>query len=662
MPIPRPPYLGAAYYPEDWPLEQVDADVALMKQAGMNCMRVAEFAWYSMEPEEGCYQFDWLHIVVEKLGAAGIAVIMGTPSATPPIWLVDRYPEVLWVGDDGRPSGHGARRHVCPNNGVYRDYCARIVTRMAEEFGHDERILGWQVDNEVYPPIWPGRSCSCPICLRLFQKRMREQFGSIEALNDAWCLTLWSQAYQSFDQIPAVRRDVWHHPSLLAAWSEFASDSYAQYVKHQADIIHRLADQPVGTDMMPFEGVDYHRMHEALDMVQFNHYNGMDDLWRPAFWFDFMRTLKPTPFWNTETQTGWNGSVAINAGTKDPGWCRVNSWLPVALGGEANLYWLWRQHWAGQELMHGSVVSSCGRPLYMFDEVQQLSRDFEAAGELVRETTPTQSGLAVMWSQRVGRMAYFQPIMANLDYQLTIQERVYLPLLEAQLRPDVIVPQADLSPYKVIVCSCLFTLDEAGVRERLLEWVKAGGTLLIGPLSDVRNIESAKYTHAPFGSLEEWTGVYCRQSLPGMPKDWTVQYEDGRAATGGLWYDGLEPRGSEALATYVDGPNAGLAAITRTAVGQGAIIMLGTLPQPTDLALLTKEACAAQGIAPVAEASGNVVVVPRRGTEKTGTVLVEIRNQPGYVEVASPRRDLLTGNTVQGRVEMPPFSVMVLEG
>jgi beta-galactosidase GanA len=375
-----------------------------------------------------------------------------------------------------------------------------------------------------------------------------------------------------------------------------------------------------------------------------------------------MRTLKPTPFWNTETQTSWNGSVAINAGTKDPGWCRVNSWLPVALGGEANLYWLWRQHWAGQELMHGSVVSSSGRPLYMFDEVQQLSRDFEAAGELMRETTPTQSGLAVMWSQRVGRMAYFQPIMANFDYQLTIQERAYLPLLEAHLRPDVIVPQADLDAYKVIVCPCLFTLDEADLRDRLLAWVKAGGTLLIGPLSDVRNIECAKYTHAPFGSLESWTGVYCRHSLPGMPQDWTLVFEDGHTSTGSLWYDGIEPRGAETLATYANGPNAGLAAITRTVIGEGSVVLLGTLPQPADMALLAKEACAAQGILPVADTSSNVVVVPRTGEAKSGMVVVEIRNQPGYVVVPSPMRDLLTGNTVHGRVELPAFSVMVLEG
>ena len=203
MSMPRPPYFGAAYYPEDWPLAQIDEDIALMLRAGMNCMRIGEFAWSSMEPDEGRYEFGWLHTVVDKLAAAGLATILGTPTCTPPIWLVERYPEVLFVLDDGRPSGHGARRHACPNSPVYRDHCARIVSRMADESGQDDRILGWQIDNEVYAiGGWPPRSCCCPVCLQLFREKMRAEFGTIEALNDAWCLSLWSQAYQSFDQLP----------------------------------------------------------------------------------------------------------------------------------------------------------------------------------------------------------------------------------------------------------------------------------------------------------------------------------------------------------------------------------------------------------------------------------------------------------------------------
>ncbi len=304
----NPPYLGAAYYPEDWPLEQIDYDIALMKEAGMSVMRIGEFAWSRMEPEEGVYDFSWLHLAVEKLGAAGISVIMGTPTPTPPIWLIEKHPEALFVRTDGKPVQHGERRHACPNSPVYRDYCTKIVTKMAEEFGQDDRINGWQIDNEVYPLTF-NQPCICPVCRKLFADRMKEKYGSIEALNAAWGTDLWSQTYQRFDHIPVPHDHVWQHPSLGAAWDEFTSDSYVDFTKHQADILHRMTKHPISTNTMPLIGVDLGDLNQCLDMVMHDHYNDMSNLWQAAFWFDLIRPIKDVPFWNVETQTCWNGCV-----------------------------------------------------------------------------------------------------------------------------------------------------------------------------------------------------------------------------------------------------------------------------------------------------------------------------------------------------------------
>ena len=185
----KPPYLGAAYYPEDWPLEQIDQDIALMKELGMNVMRIGEFAWSRMEPEEGKYDWNWLHKVIKKLEQAEIAVILGTPTCTPPIWLVEKYPEVLVMDPDGRRHQHGARRHACPNSPVYREYVKKIVTALAQEFGKAPNLIGWQIDNELYPP--PG-GCCCPVCLKGFQEWLRKRFDNeIEKLNQAWGTYLW---------------------------------------------------------------------------------------------------------------------------------------------------------------------------------------------------------------------------------------------------------------------------------------------------------------------------------------------------------------------------------------------------------------------------------------------------------------------------------------
>ncbi|HSV74895.1 MAG TPA: beta-galactosidase [Chthonomonadales bacterium] len=656
MAIAEPPYLGAAYYPEAWPNEQVDEDIALMQRAGLTVARLGEFAWSRMERQEGDYEFGWLHHVLDRLEAAGIAAILCTPTCTPPVWLTMRYPEVLLVSDSGVPAQHGARRHACPTSPIYRGHCERIVTRMAQEFGGRPGIIGWQIDNEMYPA---GRGCCCSSCHRAFQETMRAQFGTVEAMNEAWGAHLWSQTYQSFAQLPVPRRDTWHHPSLLSAWMRFQSDQYVEFTEVQAATLRRFTTVPIGTDMMPFAGLDYQKVHRALDVVQFNHYNSMENLPDATFWMDYCRAVKPVPFWNTETQTCWNGSVTAN-GCKAPGFCRANSWLPIALGGEANLYWLWRAHWSGQELMHGSVVDSCGRPLHVFEEVREVAEGFQRAGEFLRGTRPEPASIALHFTSPAWWLFEFQPQVNGFSYADRVIAGFHAPLREAQYRIDVIGAGHPLEPYSVVLSPFLPWLNEDGLRDRLLEWVEAGGTWIAGPLTDNRSEYATKYTRAPFGDLEEWVGAHCRYQMPGDPCDYAIETVDGVRTTGSLWYDGFEPRGSDVLATYVDGPLAGLAAAVRRQRGRGQIVLLGTAPRPADLVRLVRAAGDPAGVLPVADASANVLVAPRSGAAGAGLVAVEMCNRPGRVRLARPGIDLLSGNRHTGDIAMAPYAVVAI--
>jgi len=650
----QPPYYGAAYYPEDWPLEQIDDDIALMKEAGMNVMRIGEFAWSRMEPQEGQYDFGWLHLAVEKLTAAGIGVVMGTPTCTPPAWLYERYPESIVVDHKGVRCQHGGRVHACPNSPIYRGHVDRIVTKMAEEFGRHPGIIGWQIDNELHP--YRERGCCCPACHRAFHDWLRARFGTVEALNAAWGTDLWSQTYQSFSQIPFPRVDTWHHPSLITAWADFQSDSIVDFAAYQAQIIHRLTDHPVGTDMMPFATLNYYDMHQSLDMAQINHYRDESNLWEIGFWMDMMRTLKDRPFWNTETATAWFGAGAAG-GLKPPGFCRANSWLSFALGGEATLYWLWRTHWSGQELMFSGVVSSCGRPLHIYNEVKEIAAGLRASGEFLRGTKPVSSGLAMHFSGRANNMFLGQPMVQGLNYEKKIYES-YHPLIQAQLRPDVIDPAKPLDAYRVVFTPYLPALDEGGLRERLQAWIAAGGTWVAGPLTDVRTVDGAKYTRAPYGSLEEWAGIYGKYQIPGDPHQFGLQWADGRTGKCSTWFDGFELRGAEALATYTEGPCAGLAAVTRIKMGKGQIIVLGTALSPEDLQHVLQTA----GAQPVAQASSNLLVVPREGVAGKGAVIVELENKPAMLTLDRPVTDLISGKRLEGTAELAPYTVMVLVG
>jgi beta-galactosidase len=662
----RPPFYGAAYYPEDWPFEQIDEDVNLMRKAGMNVMRVGEFAWSRMEPQEGRYDFDWLHRVVEKLADVGIGTIIGTPTATPPAWLTSKYPEVLFVNPDGAAVGHGGRRHICPNSPTYRELCARITLELAAQFGHDERVIAWQIDNEVAPHYdfspWPGfftRSCCCPVCRKGFQNFMQERYGDIQALNEAWCLHLWSMDYDSFEQLPNPDPRVWHHPSLLQAWDEFSSRSFVDFVKVQADILHEHAVQPVGTDMMPLHEVDHYAMNKHLDVVQFNHYDFGEGLRNAACWFDFLRPIKERPFWNTETSTSWAGNVATS-GYSQPGFCRANSWMPVALGAEANLFWLWRTHWAGQELLFGSVLSSEGRPMHVFEEVATVADGLDRAADFILSSRPVRTGLALHFGHSPYVLMKNQPMIHGLNYTQEFQQRVYHPLIRAQFRPDVIDLSVDLAPYKVLISCFVPSLDQRGLRSRLKEWIEAGGIWIAGPFTDTRTFDGAKFRHAPFGSLEEWGGVYAKYQVPAHPKGIKVRWDDCTEMESSLWQCGFEPRGADVLAWYLENELAGLAAVTRHKMGKGHVVALGTMPPADQLVGLVRRIAGEAGIPPVVSATSNLLYVPRAGAAGEGAILVEMENRPAFCALPRPATDLLTGQDLSGTVEVPPYGVSVL--
>lgn len=656
------PYFGAAYYPEDWPEDQQEPDIAAMKECGVNVVRIAEFAWSSMEPEEGKYTFGWLHRIIDKLKAEGIAVLLGTPTCTPPLWITGKHPDIFTVMSNGLQTQHGARRHACPNNETYREYCKEIVKKMALEFGHDENVIGWQIDNEMIPS--QPRGCFCPTCQKKFRERLKNKFGTIENLNRSWGLKLWSMEFSSFDEIPAPRADVWHHPSLIQEWAEFQSDSYIEYSDVQADILHQYATQPVGTDMMPTFQINYDKISRKLDMLQFNHYNDKSNLWQAAFWMDYIRPMKKKPFWNTETSTCWSGNTSVRTGYLEKGFCTVNSLLPYALGSEANLYWLWRSHWSGQELMHGSILTSSGRPLHIFDEVKNISAICEKAGTFLTETRPVPSGLALHVSCSNSLMFDSQSIIEGFSYQEELLHSFYHPILHSQLRPDILEPSLPLDGYRVILTPFLLNLDGSGLRHRMENWVKNGGTWIVGPLSDIRKSDGTKYTDSPFGSLENFAGIYCKYSIPCEQQDlFPMCWRDKSTLTGQRWFDGFELKGAQSLACYTDRANelSGLASVTTKKVGKGRVIVLGSIPSEKDLQKLLLDICGEEGILPAVKATPNILAVPRSGKGQSGLFVLELDHAPGKISLDAPMVNLADGKTCEGEINLPPYGAMILQ-
>ena len=652
----KPPYLGVAYYPEDWAEQEIHADIAKMQQYGINIVRMGEFAWHRMEPAPGQFDFTFFERAVDAMAQAGIAVILGTPTATPPRWLTAAHPEILMEKQSGRRSQHGGRRDCCSNHPVYNQYCMRIVAEMAKSFAHHPAVVGWQIDNEIYP--W-DMGCFCPECLSQFQQALSKRYGTIDALNQAWNLNLFSQWYDSFAQVPTPR-DAWHHPSLREQWLTFQSESHIAFVHRQADILHRYVDVPVGTDTMPFAAIDYSRMVDGLDVVQFNHYNTCEDLWQLGFWLNHLRTLKPRPFWNTETATCWNGSAQIEQSVKPDGFCKANAWLPMALGGEANLFWLWRTHWAGHELMHGAVLAACGRPMHIAQEVAQTAHEFQQAADFINGTR-VQADCAIHFSALSHNMHEMQPVVPGLPYTETLAGVFYRAVADAGLCPDVIDAAKPLESYRLLITPLLMSLEEAGVGSRIAQWVRDGGTWIAGPLTDVRNLDGAQYTDRPYGMLEELTGARWVYNAPDAQGQITCQWQGGDAFTGKLWYELFEADGEDALVSVTQAHSAlvGKAVVLKRRVGKGTVILLGTLPSPADMARILALACGQAGVQSL-PVEGSLVAVPRKGEAGEGLAVVETGGAHAAITLRQPMRDLLSGRQLAGRVAVMPYQTLIL--
>ena len=648
-------YIGAAYYPELWDLTEVKKDVERCHAYGINVLRVGEFAWSRMEPEEGKFDLDWLQTVIDELHAGGISTILCTPTCTPPRWLFRKYPEARMVLDGtGERTDVFSRCHTCKTSPVLREKNRAVVTALAERFGSHPGVMGWQIDNEFY--VYKN-GCHCPLCKQAFRERLKERYGTVEALNRAWGMYRWSLDYESFDQIEPPRCDRWEHPSLKAEWWRFQAAQIKSFSDEQAAVIHRWSKAPVGTDMMPNNKLSYYEMTEHLDVVQYNHYDRAEKLPDTAFFYDFIRPVKPRPFWVTETQVGWNGSHFARNGYRPEGNCYANTWLPVAMGAEANCYWLFRAHPNGHEIAHGAVFSACGQPYRVSDEVRRASDDMKKCEAFLRGTR-VRADVALHCSALADVNFEQAPILADnagepFAYRPALAARYHAAFRHRNL--DVIDTPHALDGYRVVLSPFLSHID-AATEAKIRAFVENGGTWIAGPMTDVMTADLSRYTNSVCSFLEDFAGTRIRYQIPIGNDVFTAQWADGTPAAISTCYDALEPVNSRTLLTYADHEFKGFAAVTERKVGKGRVILCGTVLSHADLLRLVD-------LPAIAQASENVRLVERSDANgPRGFIAVEVEDRPGEVTLpAGSYRDLITGAALPDTVPVNPYQVLVLE-
>jgi beta-galactosidase len=550
--------LGVCYYPEHWPRERWAEDARRMRELGLTYVRVGEFSWSRVEPEEGRLEFGWLDEAIETLGREGLKVVLGTPTPTPPKWLVDKHPDVLAYDVQGRVRKFGSRRHYSFSSRSYLEHSRRIVSLFARRYGNNPHVAGWQVDNE-YGCHDTTRSYG-PEDLRAFREWLRARYGDVAALNAAWGNVFWSMEYQSFEEVELPNLTVTEaNPSHWLDFYRFASDQVAAYNRMQVEILR--AHSPGRFIAHNFMGYtpdfDHFKLAEDLDVAGWDSYplgftdmdvlpvsrqdklryarTGHPDI--AAFHHDLYRGVKGR-WWVMEQQPGPVNWAAHNP-SPAPGMVRLWTWEAFAHGAEVVSYFRWRQFPQAQEQFHAGLNRPDFQPDVGYFEAGQVARELGAL-----ELPPTrQAPVALVFDYEADWLYRVQPQGQEFSYR-DLTWSFYQALRSLGLDVDFVRPGGSLEGYRLVVVPSTPIL-----REGLLGALRSvRAPVVLGPRTGSKTESLGIPPSLPPGPLQALLPVKVVrvESLrPGV--DFEVEWEGGRYRSS-IWREwvesALEPAGN----------------------------------------------------------------------------------------------------------------------
>jgi beta-galactosidase len=586
--------IGVYYYPEAWPSDQWPRDIANMKKMGLEFVHMGEFAWAFMEPQEGRFDFDWLERNVQLCADQGLKVVLCTPSPAPPVWLTQAHPEVLMVDANGRRMQHGTRQQACWNGDTYRQYVASIVEELGRRFGHDPRVWGWQLDNEL--SHYGKEPCYCDACQAGFRAWLAKKYGAIEELNRAWGDAFWSQIYQDFAQVrlPNEKEQVAQlNPHAILDAQRWFAETTADYLRFQTEILRKYCDhrQWITTNFMhDFAAVDPALSGRDLDVVTWTIYPAHGNLNEGPLGFrlgsaatlsfaaDFHRSIN-----------GLHGIMELQPGQVN--WGEVNPqpypgavhlWIMRAFAAGAKFVctYRYREPRFGAELYHYGLVGTDGvTPTTGGEQYEQAAREMV----LLRQHLRPDATMPAAYAARRTALLYDREDRWDLDnHKQNIRWDTYGHLLK-QYRAlkrvgapvDVITEDKDFSDYPFLVVPACQLVDEPLV-QRWKAYAENGGHLIITCRTGQKDRRGHLWEGPWAAPILDLIGakISFYDTLP-APYVGKVRAGD-RTYDWASWGEVLAPReGTTALAHYADQYYAGGVAAVTHPLGRGDVTYLG---------------------------------------------------------------------------------------
>lgn len=562
--------LGVCYYPEHWPETWWADDAKRMRTMGISHVRIAEFSWSRIEPSLGQFEWDWLDRAIGAIHAEGLSIIMCTPTATPPKWLVDTHPDILAIDAKGIPRHFGSRRHYCFSSLTYRAHSQRITQAIAARYGSHAAVVAWQTDNE-YGCHDTVLSYSAS-ARRAFRRWLEHRYSTIDALNTAWGTTFWSQTYRHFDEVdPPFATVTEANPSHRLDWQRFASDEVVIFNKEQVEILRSLSPgRPITHNFMGFfTAFNHYDVSQDLDVASWDSYPlgftqmfflnseekrhwahvGHPDI--PSFHHDLYRGMcvgkNRNRWWVMEQQPGPVNWADWNPAPKD-GMVRLWTWQAFAHGAELVSYFRWRQVPFAQEQMHAGLL----RPDRSDDqgaiEASQVGQELATLMESVTlDRLQVNSKVALIFDYDALWMTQIQP--QGADYNgLELCFRVYSALKQLGLDVDIVSPRAEIHVYQLIVLPTM-----PFIPTELAEKLKtSSATIVFGPRTGSKTHDLQIPQQFPPGNLQQIAGVKVMR-VESLPPGVGVDITFGDATmSASRWREFIECDTATAVATFTD--------------------------------------------------------------------------------------------------------------
>ena len=621
-------WYGGDYNPDQWPEEVWDDDVRLMKKAGVNLVSVGIFSWAKIETSEGVYDFDWLDRIIDKLGEAGIAVDLASATASPPMWLTQAHPEVLWKDYRGDVCQPGARQHWRPTSPVFREYALKLCRAMAEHYKGNPYVVAWHVSNEYG---CHNRFDYSEDAEHAFQQWCEERYGTIDAVNDAWGTAFWAQRMNDFSEIVPPRfigDGNFMNPGKLLDFKRFSSDALKAFYIAERDALAEITPNlPLTTNFMVSASgsvLDYDDWGDEVDFVSNDHYfiPGEAHLDELAFSSSLVDGIaRKDPWFLMEHSTSAVNWREINY-RKEPGQLVRDSLAHVAMGADAVCYFQWRQSKAGAEKFHSAMVPHAGEDSAVFRDVCELGADLnKLSDEGILGSRLAKSRVAVVFDYESEWATEHTATPTQHVHHVDEPLAWFRALADQGVTADVVPVRGAWDGYEMVVLPSVYLLSEETTR-RVRDYVVGGGRLVVTYYTGISDEKDHVWLGGYPGSIRDVVGVRVEEFMP-MGNDFTGVPDHLDLSNGAVAHDIADVIGSvdgtaTVLATFKDDPWTGMdgvPAIVANTFGEGRSVYVGARLGREGLALSLPEILESLGMAEAGGNDGRVLHVEREGAD-----------------------------------------------